>query len=746
MTETADRRRSTLLAAVRAAAQFNPGLISAGGGLLAAIPVTATLGIALALGQPVAAVTMSVGAMLVGIAWRISGGRPPIAVMTTDASLMALATFLGCVTGSVLWLHLIVLCLVSVVGGLLVGVGNRGGVIGNQAIIAVVAFGRFSEPAPAALGLAGLVLAGGLTQVVCLSLIRWPLPLRAQRTATAGAYRSLAELAAGDDAASSLPAAAALDAAADRLATFSLFADAAVMTLRTLVSEGHRMRVLLVALHVLHRQQLAGPDRPGQPDRTSPPDIAQALALTREALDLAAQAILGAPVGPELGATAARLSELAQAPDTGRSPDSGCVPDAVAGASSAEAVSRRLEALAGQVRAIATLAPAAGQASGLRSRRPYARNDQPLRQLRSDVAQLRDHLSLHSPAGRHAVRLAIVVPLATLLARGLPVQRGYWVAIAAATVLRPEFGATFTRGTERAIGTSLGVALAGAITVVLHPSGGVIVGLVAGLAWAGYALFSASFAVGFAFITTLVVFLLDEVTPNTLGIAGARLIDTLIGGTLGLVVYALWPTWSRGSAWQALADLVAAERAYLDGVLGSLVVGRRAEDSTLRPLARAARIARAEAESSVARSLTEPPARRIDPRRSQGSLGALRRLIQAAHILRLDVSDERARHPRPSLEPLRRALRDRFDALERQLRGGGTPPIAPPPERDLRDAFDEARRGLAGDPDATALLTELDEIVDAANGLTSLIEGEADDPADSGVRAPIGLGGGAAAP
>jgi uncharacterized membrane protein YccC len=721
--QPAHRRGGPLTAAIRAAAQFNRDLISVGGGLLAAIPVFATLGIALAFNEPVPAVTMSAGAMLVGIAWRVSGGRPPLAVMATDATMMALATLLGCVTGSVLWLHLVVLCLVSALGGLLVGVGNRGGVLGNQAIIAVVAFGRFSEPVPAALGLAGLVLAGGLTQVVFLSLIRWPLPLHSQRTATAAAYRSLAQLAAADDDASSLPAAAALDAAGDRLASFSLFADAAVMTLRTLVSEGHRMRVVLVALHVLHRQQAQDRMAPGPPARVP---VDAALAITREALELAARAIGGEAVAPALTAAAARLNEIADAVDA----DASLGPERQA--------IQRLEALAGQVRAIATLAPAAGRAAGLRSRRPQARNDQPLAQLRADLGQLRDHLSLHSPAGRHAMRLAIVVPLATLLARELPVQRGYWVAISAATVLRPEFGATFTRGTERALGTSLGVALAGAITVVLHPAGAVIVILVAGLAWAGYALFAASFTVGFAFITTLVVFLLDEVTPNTLEIASARLLDTLVGGGLGLIVYAAWPTWSSGSAWQALADLVAAQRAYLSGVLGCLIEGRRADDATLRPLSRAARVARAEAESSVARSLTEPPAQRIDPRRSQGALAALRRLIQAAHILRLDASDARPHRPRPALKPLRVALDGRLTALEVQLRAGGVFTPGEDPAVDLRDAFDHARWGLTGDRDAAALLAELDEIVDAANGLTSLIEGEADDPADATARGPIG--------
>ena len=133
-------------------------------------------------------------------------------------------------------------------------------------------------------------------------------------------------------------------------------------------------------------------------------------------------------------------------------------------------------------------------------------------------------MSIHSPAGRHAVRLAVVIPLAALIARELPLQRGYWMVVAAATVLRPEFGATFTRGAERALGAvCLGVGLAGAIAVSLHPAGGATIVLVGALAWAGYSVFPASFAIGYGFITALVVFLLNVVSPDTLATATDRL-------------------------------------------------------------------------------------------------------------------------------------------------------------------------------------------------------------------------------
>ena len=93
------------------------------------------------------------------------------------------------------------------------------------------------------------------------------------------------------------------------------------------------------------------------------------------------------------------------------------------------------------------------------------------------------------------------------------------MVVAAATTLRPEFGATFTRGAERAGGTALGVGLAGAIAVALHPTGAATVVLVGVLAWAGYAVFPASFALGFAFITAVVVFLLNAIAPDTLATA-----------------------------------------------------------------------------------------------------------------------------------------------------------------------------------------------------------------------------------
>jgi uncharacterized membrane protein YccC len=247
----------------------------------------------------------------------------------------------------------------------------------------------------------------------------------------------------------------------------------------------------------------------------------------------------------------------------------------------------------------------------------------------------------------------------------------------------------------------------------------VTVALVGVLAWAGYATFPANFAVGFAFMTALVVFLLNVIAPDTLATAAARLVDTLIGGTIGLLAYALWPTWSHVPAWQSLADLVAAERRYVDAGLGALTEGGRAREQQMTWLSRRARLARTEAESVVARSLTEPATRRIDADRSQAVLAAMRRLIQAAHVLRLEAQDERHHRPLPELEPMRADLDELLETIEMTFRARPDTAAGGDPLPDLRERYEEIQPSLRGAPWTREVLAELDEIVDAADGLAA---------------------------
>jgi uncharacterized membrane protein YccC len=695
---------SVVSTAVRGAGHFDRRAVSWAGGLVAAVPVVAALGIPIAAGDPVAGVTMSAGAMLVGIAWRIQGGRPPLGVMALDAVMMGLATLVGCLSGGVLGVHLVVLAAVALVGGLLVGVGNRGTAIGNQVVIAAIVFGRFSEPLGAAAGLAGLVVSGGLAQVLFQAVVRWPSPLHAQRQATAAAYRELAALATGHDDTTSLPAATALDGARDGVSAPTLFGDRAITTLRSLIDEGYRIRVALTATRtVMARLPSNAPAAMTATD---------ALRRAGVALDLAARVLDGDLArGGELSA---EIDGLSQSLDT-------ALRDGTldAGDPTAAALGRRLSALAGQLRAVGAQAPSAARGGGLRSRRPHAALGRPLRRLGLQLWRLRGDLRWESPIGRHAIRLALVVPAAELIARQLPLSRGYWMVVAAATVLRPEYGATFTRGAERALGTSIGVGIAGLIAAGLHPSEGATVALVGLFAFLAYATFPAGFAAGFAFITALVVFLINVITPDTLSTAGSRLLDTLVGGTFGLIVFALWPTWSEAPARQSLADLIAAQRAYVAAVLGWIADGVRPPTEEVRTLAGRLRLTRVNASSTVARSLSEPSTRRIDSTRAQGALTASLRLTRVTHVLGLDAREAERPEPVPGLRPLATSL----DAL--MARVGAAVAVG---GRLREDSLPDLRTGyqqLADEHPDPDLLAELDELVDAANSLaTAVIESD----------------------
>jgi uncharacterized membrane protein YccC len=707
--------------AVRQAGRFDRSAVSLRDGLVAAIPVVVLLAGGTAVGDSVAAVTMGAGAMLVGVAWRAGGGRPPLAAMATTTAVMGLSTFAGAASGQYAWLHFAIVGVWSFVAGLLVALGPRGGTVGLQAIIAIIVFGRFPQPLGSAAGLAGLVVAGGAAQVLFCAVVGLSPGLRHQRSALAAAYRRLASLATSGGV--SVPVSVSLDEAQATLSSPALIGDAAIIAFSNLVIEGRRIRLELLGLELLVDQYIRA-------EQTSDTGLPDAIARLRETTARALHAI--ADVVESGDAAAARRL---------RSTGSGLIEprDAVVTAAEhdhavlAARIAEHAAALAGQVRAVVGLAtaapwnqreripvglPGARNYPGRPGTRQSRRSSGAVERLREGIDQVRANASLNSTAGRHAVRLAVVVAVTELLARHLPIQRSYWMVVAAAAVLKPEFGATFTRGAERVLGTCVGALGAGLLIVGVHPSGWATVGLVGLLAWAAYAIFPASFAAGVAFLTGMIVFLLNVVTADTLATAVARGLDTIIGGAIGLLAYAVWPTWSRVPARAALAQLVSAQRSYLKAVLDPLVQGVTFPESAVSSAARRARLAWTNAEATVTRSLTEPMTRRIDAEQSRGLLAGLRRLVYAAHVIRLEASRYDPQAPHPELGPLACTLDESLARITNALGPESLETATLPP---LRALYQTLSRESAGQPADAVLMAELDEIVDATNTVSELV-------------------------
>ncbi len=641
--------------AFRQAGRFDRAEISARAGLIAAVPVAAMMALGTAADSPPAAVSMGVGAMLSGVAWRAGDGPvvPPLGTMVGASLAIGTTAFTGMLSGSVPWLHLLLLVIFCLIAGLAACLGRRGIVVGTQSLIGFIVFGRFPEDLGHAAALTGLVLLGGLAQILFVAAVAVPLAWRRQRQALANAYRRLADFT-DEIGSSSAPSATALDAAAQVLATPALFADPDRHALADLVSEGRRIRLELIGFSTLLEHVRRAEPELAQDAR---PTVTDALSRLRRLLGLTIAAIEGDPAAlAALPGEAAELSEWGAA----RPP------------LASVALDQRLAALIGQVTAAARLAAALRAPGGGRLPftlgRPTRGTVRIGRRIAEDVSRMRGSANLDTAAGRHALRLAVVVSLTELLIQGVALPRAYWAAVAAATVLRPGFGQTFTRGAERVLGTLLGVVIATLVAVALNPNGWGVVAVVAVLACCTYAIFPASFTVGVAMLTGVVVFLLHAVAPGTVQTALDRGIDTAIGGAIGLVAYALWPTWSALSAGPLMATLVDAQHAYLDAVLSGLISGRRPPETQLRALARRARFAFADADAAAGLMRSEPQQGESDPVDTAAALSALRRVVWGVHVVRLDASTMPEGRPVPELANLKEGLDQALSVLAAELR------------------------------------------------------------------------------
>jgi uncharacterized membrane protein YccC len=145
-----------------------------------------------------------------------------------------------------------------------------------------------------------------------------------------------------------------------------------------------------------------------------------------------------------------------------------------------------------------------------------------------------------------AVRLMACVGVAAVASEVLPLQRSYWVVLTVVIVMKPDLGSVFVRAVQRGAGTIIGAVL-GAIILAAVPYGlwlllpfAVLAALLPYGRSRNYGLFA-------ILLTPLVVLLIDLLAPGGWQLALDRLIDTLLGCAIVLLVgYAPWP-----SSWQA---------------------------------------------------------------------------------------------------------------------------------------------------------------------------------------------------
>ncbi|ULH17931.1 FUSC family protein (plasmid) [Deinococcus sp. KNUC1210] len=203
------------------------------------------------------------------------------------------------------------------------------------------------------------------------------------------------------------------------------------------------------------------------------------------------------------------------------------------------------------------------------------------------------------------VRFTLAVTLATAAESVFRIPNGYWIPLTVCLILRPEFAVTVHRGITRIAGTLVGVSVAFLIMRTIQPTGFLLDGMLILTAWLSYALFLTNYAV-FSSVITLYILLSLSVAggPQQIIETGThRLLATLLGGSIALGSYLMWPTWQAVHVGEVLWEAVTAQLEYAQGLASVLEGGVEERVNECRGHARRWRL---RADDLLQASLVEP--------------------------------------------------------------------------------------------------------------------------------------------
>jgi uncharacterized membrane protein YccC len=292
-------------------------------------------------------------------------------------------------------------------------------------------------------------------------------------------------------------------------------------------------------------------------------------------------------------------------------------------------------------------------------------------------------------AGLFAIRLMVSVGVAAVISEGLNVQRSYWVVLTVVLVLRPDFGSVFARAVQRGAGTVVG-AVAGAAILAAVPYGPFLLipcAVLAALLPYGR---SRNFGLFSIFLTPLVVVLIDLLSRTGWTLAASRLMDTLLGCAIALLVgYAPWPmSWHAHLPGQFATAIdsvgLYAQRALLDGSPGRSRLRRQ----THRALS--------DLRTEFQRTMAEPPTVSRRAAIWWPALAGLENVMDKVTATAVGTDLGAGRPPPGDVGQLVAALAE----VSRAVRAGQRPAVLPLPVEELlrpvADAVREVQLGLGG--------------------------------------------------
>lgn len=220
---------------------------------------------------------------------------------------------------------------------------------------------------------------------------------------------------------------------------------------------------------------------------------------------------------------------------------------------------------------------------------------------------LRTHLTWTSALMHGAVRTALGLGLAVLIARLLGLDRAFWVVLGTTSVLRSNALATGRTAVQALVGTVLGFAVGGVLTLLFAKDIAVLwIALPFAVFMAVYAPSAVSFVAGQAAFTVLMLVLFNLLTPVGWRVGLVRIEDLLVGSAVGVAAgVLLWPRGARADFAAAVARLYRSVAVHLSEALGMVLAeGTPAAVNSSRAEVRRARARAAESFDELLRERT----------------------------------------------------------------------------------------------------------------------------------------------
>jgi uncharacterized membrane protein YccC len=646
----------------RAIVAVDRSAIEVGFALRCTLGVAIPLAAAIATGHPSLGFAPAIGALICGFTSLQGIYRSRIATVLAVSLGIAAASFIGALAAPYLAALVVVTAIIGYLYGTISQLGMPASVVALNTTVAFIIFSSLSHSPRQDLVQSSLLLGGALIQVLLL-LVVWPIDRFAiERRGLAAAYRELAGYAqslAKPDAAA--PPIAALTTARQIVADQQPLARARdIARVTRILADAEALRQRLGAMMVLQHDDLAH-----VPAEASP--LVQAIG---KQLDALASTLEGTTSSDDLQGI--RLQTLAEFQAFER---------AYAGKEFALALVRDIaDRLQDATQAIAVVS------TGRPALLLLSSQPRPAAYIETRI----DWLS------RDAIRDACVLSLAMLIGHTIfSADRGYWIALTAALVLRPDLQSTINRGFARIAGTLAGAVVAALLLVAfrgdpLVQSAGMVVA--AGVCYltlmANYALFSTA-------MTAFVILALSLGGTYT-GTVADRVLDTLGGGALAMAGYLLFPTWARRRTRPLLADFIDAQREFALALLGAYAGSGPIDRDKLSEIRTRAWKTRTELETAIDRARAEPrQAHTMETGRALDILAATQSFALINMALESSLETMPPAQPIPGLLPLRDALDRTMREIAGALQAGRHADI----DDSLADAYDRLSQGAeSSDP------------------------------------------------